>query len=155
MEELKDLISREPQNIEAKMKLVELYIDTQDYANALTMLEEVISIDPNQIQANFILAQIYEHDEIYTQAVEAMEKVVKQNNADELRHKLASLYEHVDNYAKALDIYKELFEAEPSDIHLCERIAHAHRILGNDDEAVYYYNKILIVEPENIVALLP
>lgn len=153
MENLLKIISEEPKNIDARMKLAEMYIDAQEYDNAFKMLNEVISIDSKQTQANYILAQLYEHKEKYDKAVECMEKVIKDRTVDELQFKMAELYEHVDNYKDALKIYEDLFKHHPSDIDICGRIANSHRILGDYDDAILYYNKILMAEPDNIFAL--
>jgi|GEM_PF-2343906 len=153
MDELLTLIENQPDNINARMKLVKRYIDNQDYKNAKNILEEVIALDPNNPDANFILGQLYEFDEDFQKAVNCFEILVKLQPNPEIKYRLAGLYENIDEYEKALEIYNEHYKKNPSDSEVCEKIAHVNAILGNQEKSVECYNKLLKNDPNNIVAL--
>lgn len=153
MEELLNLIENQPNNINARLQLVQKYLDNQDINNAGNELKEILSIDDNNFDANYILGQIYEYNEEFSRAAECFEKVVKQQPKPELKYRLAQLYENADEYEKALVLFKECSQSSPDDPDICERIAHVSRILGNNSEAIESYNRILKKDPENIVAL--
>lgn len=153
MEELLSLVKNQPKNIEAKMMLAKKYIDNNDSKSAQSVLEEIIQIDNNHLDANYILTQIYEFDEEYTKAISCLEKIINAQPSLNFKYKLAQLYESAENYESALSHFMDCFKSAPDDNDLLEKIAHVNRILGNDDIAIDFYNKLLASNSNDIVAL--
>ena len=53
----------------------------------------------------------------------------------------AEQFEENEQYTQALEEYKKLYEKNPKDLSLLERLAHISILLENKDEAAYYYSK--------------
>ncbi|MFH0703270.1 MAG: tetratricopeptide repeat protein [bacterium] len=153
MEEPLTLFKNQVNDIDTKMLTVKNFLDNQDYHNAKFVLEEIISINPDHLDANYILSQLYEFEEEFTKSARCLEKIVHKQSPPELKYKLAQLYENADEYNKAFILFKECYQYNPQDINICEKIAHVSRILGNNNVAIEFYNRLLKNDPDNIVAL--
>lgn len=65
---------------------------------------------------------------------------------------LAEQYEENEQYTQAYDEYKKLYERNPRDLSLLERLGHLSMLLDNKEEAAEYYSKILEADATNILA---
>lgn len=153
MQELLEVIENQPENIDARMELVQRYVKNHDYANAKTMLREVLEINPDHIDANFVLGQICEFDEEFSEAVKCFEKIVSLHPVPDMKYKLAQLYENANQDKKALELFEELYESNKDNQDIITQLAHLNTVLGNKEKAIDLYNKLLIVNPQDMVAL--
>lgn len=64
----------------------------------------------------------------------------------------AEQFEENEQYTQALEEYKRLYEKNPKDLSLLERLAHISILLENKDDAAYYYSKILESDMTNTLA---
>ena len=62
---------------------------------------------------------------------------------------IAEQYEENEQFDKAYEEYKKLYDANPKDMNLIERLGHLAMMLGNKSEAADYYSKILDIPAEN------
>ena len=65
---------------------------------------------------------------------------------------LAEQFEANEQYREAFNEYKKVYEANPDDIGLLERLGHLSLILENKDDAAYFYNEILKRDVTNPLA---
>lgn len=65
---------------------------------------------------------------------------------------LAEQYEENEQYTQAYEEYKKLYERNPKDLSILERLGHLSMLLENKDEAAEYYSKILQADATNILA---
>lgn len=65
---------------------------------------------------------------------------------------LAEQYEENEQYTQAYEEYKKLYERNPKDLSLLERLGHISMLLDNKDEAAEYYSQILEADRTNILA---
>ena len=65
---------------------------------------------------------------------------------------LAEQYEENEQYTQAYEEYKKLYERNPRDLSLLERLGHLSMLLDNKEEAAEYYSKILEADATNILA---
>lgn len=65
---------------------------------------------------------------------------------------LAEQYEENEQYTQAFDEYKKLYEKNPKDLSVLERLGHLSLLLDNKDEAADYYSKILEFDATNVLA---
>lgn len=64
---------------------------------------------------------------------------------------LAQQYEDNEQFEQALEEYKKLYEQNPKDLTLIERLAHLSLMVGNKDDAADYYMKMLAFDATNIM----
>jgi len=65
---------------------------------------------------------------------------------------LAEQFEENEQYTQAYDEYKKLYERNPKDLSLLERLGHLSMLLDNKEEAAEYYSKILEFDTTNVLA---
>ena len=64
----------------------------------------------------------------------------------------AEQLEENEQYSEALEEYKRLYERNPKDLSLLERLGHLSILLNNKDDAAQYYSKILEQDATNPLA---
>ena len=64
----------------------------------------------------------------------------------------AEQFEENEQYTQAFDEYKKLYERNPKDLSLLERLGHLSMLLDNREEAAEYYSKILEADATNVLA---
>ena len=64
----------------------------------------------------------------------------------------AEQFEENEQYTQAFEEYKRLYEKNPKDLSLLERLGHLSILLENKEEAAFYYSKILEFDMTNTLA---
>ena len=64
----------------------------------------------------------------------------------------AEQYEENEQYSQAYEEYKKLYNRNPKDLSLLERLGHLSMVLDNKEEAAEYYSKILEFDATNVLA---
>lgn len=64
----------------------------------------------------------------------------------------AEQFEENEQYTQAFEEYKKLYERNPRDLSLLERLGHISMLLDNKEEAAEYYSKILESDATNVLA---
>ena len=64
----------------------------------------------------------------------------------------AEQFEENEQYTQAYDEYKRLYEKNPKDLSLLERLGHLSMLLENFDQAAEHYTKILESDATNVLA---
>ncbi len=64
----------------------------------------------------------------------------------------AEQFEENEQYTQAFEEYKKLYERNPKDLSLLERLGHLSMLLDNKEEAAEYYSKILEADATNVLA---
>lgn len=65
---------------------------------------------------------------------------------------LAEQFEDNEQYSQAFEEYKKLYEKNPRDLSLLERLGHLSMLLDNKEEAAEFYSKILEADATNTLA---
>lgn len=64
----------------------------------------------------------------------------------------AEQFEENEQYTEALEEYKRMYEKNPNDLSLLERMGHLSILLNNKEDAASYYSKILDSDTTNVLA---
>lgn len=64
----------------------------------------------------------------------------------------AEQFEENEQYTEALEEYKRLYEKNPKDLSLLERLGHISILLNNKEDAATYYSRILESDATNMLA---
>ena len=64
----------------------------------------------------------------------------------------AEQFEENEQYTQAFEEYKKLYERNPKDLSLLERLGHLSMLLDNTEEAAKYYSEILESDATNVLA---
>lgn len=64
----------------------------------------------------------------------------------------AEQFEENEQYTQAFEEYQKLYNRNPKDLSLLERLGHLSMLLDNKDQAAEYYSKILEYDATNVLA---
>lgn len=136
-----------------KLDRAKKLLESEKINEAKSILLTIIAANPYHIDANDLLSRIYEFQENYDQAAKSLERLLSNVDSLSLRYKLAQTYQEADDYYNAYRVLKSLCDEVDGDKNLFEQMAHTCAILDKTDEAVEFYDKILQIDKDDIVAL--
>ncbi len=138
------IVSREPDNEEAGMVLVHVYLLRKMEKKALAELERLksISYDPGKIEMT--MAGIYARKNQYEKAVEVLQPLVMRENLPKARYMLGILFFQLKKYQEALFQLQQIpVDAKDYEDALFLRVR-LLRLLQRTDEAVSVLEKALL-----------
>ena len=86
----------------------------------------------------------------YDKALQEIDKELAANPSSELFYKKGVVYKNLQDYQPALDAFMNGLHHDSNNIIMLEETAECFSILGNNRDAVAYYEKALQVEPNNL-----
>jgi tetratricopeptide (TPR) repeat protein len=140
-------------DMDLKFDQINQYLQNSDYENAKICLREILETEPENPSANFMMAQIFEFEENFVESANYYKKTYHTELPDEFKDRIAEVFEKADEYELAYQVYKDLYQKNSTDKFNCEKLADICIIIGKKNEAIEIYNKILTIEPDDIVAL--
>ncbi len=126
-----------------------LYTDTARIEEAVELTRRMIEINPNNAYAHFSLGYIYRYAGMLGESIEEMEKAVTLDPKNPGFRSIIITYRFAREYEKAVEtskIYKESAFI----------LGHAGAALlqqGNRKQAVEYFDRVIDMEPDGLVAL--
>lgn len=131
------LIARYPRNQGARKLLAAVYVDTADYARAISLLENVLRAQPDDAQALHLLGRAYLGQKRYSKATGLLEKAVALGMDDPgLRASLGFSQLGQDNTAAATANLQAAFDKTPGDFTLALSLANLHMRNGDAKKAL-------------------
>ncbi|MFH1453672.1 MAG: tetratricopeptide repeat protein [Armatimonadota bacterium] len=128
-----------PEDKDIMIDLGKVYINTGQYKEAEVEFRSVLRLDLNNVEALMLLGEVCQKKGQYKDAVLAFGKVLSLDNQEvRAMEKLGELYHE---QGKVKDSVKNFIDA-----------AQNYQILGDVDNAVKIYQKILVMDPTNPVA---
>lgn len=111
----RNVISREPSNFEAQLKLAQSYLGLDRAGNAVMEFNKAISMSPMSVEAWGGLALAYERQGDANRAIGALNHAIQlAPNNTEYRLKLAGMYADARQYARARAIYDQVISINGS-----------------------------------------
>ena len=86
----------------------------------------------------------------YDKALQEIEKELAANPSAELFYKKGLVYKNLQDYQQALEAFLNGLQHDANNITMLEETAECFSILGNNRDAVAFYEKALQVEPNNL-----
>jgi tetratricopeptide (TPR) repeat protein len=104
-----------PNNKEIRQHLIQLYVNTKDYAGGLAELEKMLAEEPGDLDAQLRMALIYGEKREFHKAIELLQAVLKARPAElKVRDYLGYLYEETKEFPKAVEAYQFNIQLDPS-----------------------------------------
>lgn len=132
---VKFVISRDLKNLEIKIFLANLYLETQAQAKAITVLREVLEVDENNVVAIKLLAKVYFDTNQKVLSIKLYEKLEEflYSNQEKANNKklLAKMHTALKNYDKAIAEYTGILEFYPADIEVRKELVNLFRMTSN------------------------
>lgn len=142
----KSLILEEPDNIEYKMQLGNLYVKAGKDDQALTIFKQVEKVDDENLDALVALAGIYRRQRKYDESVAFLEQALVVCESDpksraKISYNLGFTYRQMGNYDEAIKCFEEVVEENPSDVLANNHLGAIYAFKGNHVQAIEAYNR--------------
>lgn len=133
-----------PDNIEALLKLAELYFLVKRYQEGIEYVNKALKIDENLAKAYYIKGSIYRESGDTTRAISSLETAVEQDNRYmDAFYDLGVMYAARKNPI-ALEYYNNVLRIDPANTNANYARAKLLQDLGKTDEAIKEYEAILV-----------
>ncbi|WP_321373766.1 tetratricopeptide repeat protein [uncultured Draconibacterium sp.] len=89
-------------------------------------------------------------DKNYDKALQEIDKELAVNPSSALFYKKGVVYKNLQDYQKALEAFLSGLQYNASNVVMLEETAECFSILGNNQDAISFYEKAIQVDPENL-----
>ena len=142
----KNLILEEPENIEYKMQLGNLYIKAGNDDQALTIFQQVAKADNENFDALIAISGIYRRQKKYEESVKTLEKAHEtcEDNPKtraKIAYNLGFTYRLMEKFDDAIKCFEEVVEENPSDVLANNHLGAIYALQGNHTKAIEAYNR--------------
>jgi len=151
IEALKKGIQVDGKNIDARLKLGDIYAKKKEYSSALTTYESVAKLNPNVVQAYFAEGLVYEKMAKDKEAVKKYQQVLEkaEDNVPAMNN-LAFLYlQGLGSKEKALELAIRAYRAAPEAPQIMDTLGYALVKNNRPKEAFEVLRKAVALLPED------
>lgn len=142
---LESTTKRFPDNIEALLKLAELYFLVQRYQEGIDYVNRALKLNENLAKAYYIKGSIYRESGDTSRAISSLETAVEQDNRYlDAFYDLGVMYAARKNPV-AMQYYNNVLKLDPAHAQAMYAKAKLLQDLGKVDEALQEYDQILSV----------
>ena len=89
----------------------------------------------------------------YSDALKLIETEISASPSAELYYKKGLVLNSLQNYGGAIDAYQSAVQADSANCDAITELAECYSMLGNYHDAAYWFNKVVQLQPENLVLL--
>jgi tetratricopeptide (TPR) repeat protein len=142
--ELLEILERKfPDNVEALLKLSELYFLVRQYQKAIDYVNKALEVDKNSAKAYFLKGSIYKESGDTNRAISSLETSIEQDNTyEDAFYDLGLIYAARKN-PLAFEYYISVLRINPKNEQASYARAKLLQDLGKIDEAISTYESIL------------
>lgn len=146
-------LGQHPESSELILLLIEYYILTTSYDEALLLVDNLLTLEPFNAFAYQHLAVIQSKRNHHQDAIESLKKGLSFSpNKYEFHSLLAMEYLYLDEFFMAKEYFIKCLEREVTDNHALYNIIYCFESLNDADGAIAYMNSFLDKDPYNEVA---
>lgn len=150
----KNLILEEPENIDYKMQLGNLYVKAGKDDQALTLFKQVEKADDENLDVLVAISGVYRRQKRYEESVAFLEQalVICESNPKsraKISYNLGFTYRQMGNYEEAIKCFEEVVDENPSDVLANNHLGAIYALQGNHGKAIEAYNRGLKYDPNH------
>lgn len=153
---LKELLVREPNDVDAAIRLVEIYTETGEVGKAVSILRKQLTTceGPNRQRCRIALAVALYRSGNKADAQKEFDSLLLEDTATQLTV-AKTLMVIGDNEAMktAEDILRKILEGHPENVTTISTLAMLLQTLNNTEKAAELYQSILTIQPDNVIAM--
>lgn len=150
---LEKSLQQDAKYLKAKVMLIELDLNLNQYANALKLANEIKQQYRDKSIGYYLEGNIYIRQKQYKDAQGAFQMAIKKEPGANLTRKLSQSYFLAGDTTKALVTLSKGISKYPDHTGLRLALATHYQFVGNTVSAERHYNKLLEKQPSNIVVL--
>ncbi|WP_372366823.1 tetratricopeptide repeat protein [Candidatus Uabimicrobium sp. HlEnr_7] len=126
-----------------------LYIDLKKLEYALRDIKSALDIEPQQEHSYYLRGTIFEKQQQYNKALQDYSTAIKYNSKWEVAYEArARVYALLKKYQLALEDLSMIAKLNPQD-DIYMRLGNMCMNIQNEKKALYFYNKVLEIKPNN------
>ncbi len=151
-------VTLDPKNMDARNSLGYIYEQLNNYEAAAQIYEDTVNVEPHNLYALNHLGLAYKQlgrlddaEWVLRKAVEIDPKSARPDSKN-LRNYLALIYLEKGDIGEAIAEFRESIRLFPKDIWSRQNLASLYEAHGRYYEAQLQYNKILEIDPQNLLA---
>ena len=148
--EYETLVKLEPNDIEDRLLLGQLYGLNHDSAKAEAQFKEAERIDPNSEETVLNLARLYSVQGEFGRASETLAAVPVDDRTARIELALGGTYDQLRRSKEAAEAYQRALDLEPGNIDAERGLANDLLSEGKLDEAMKEFNVVLSTEPNDV-----
>lgn len=152
-EYLNVIIARNGQSVAAKKLLASIYVETKDYARALSQLEPMYKAMPEDPQVLFLLGSVHLAQRRYVTATEMLEKAASRTGSSSMNRTLAFSQLELGRGELGLRTLEKVFAANPGDVQAGTTLSMLYMRRGEARKALEVATAMVKREPGNPTAL--
>ncbi len=152
LENAKHAVQMDPEQVEYRRLMADIYSSGHQNDSAAVVLEKIINIDSTDISSYYKLARIYEINRPL-EAITIYNKLTDQIGPEwSVLIRIAELNEKLGNYSDAAATVKRLLVIDPSNVALKKLLSELYEKDEKYDEALKTLNEILELTPDDLDA---
>jgi tetratricopeptide (TPR) repeat protein len=152
--EYEKIVSLEPNDVENRMVLGQLYTVKHQPQKAEEQFKTAKAIDPDSEDVVLNLARLYAESGDIEHAAKVIEDVPEQDRTSKMEFALGAAYDQLKRPKDAIAAYKRAIDIEPGDVRTMSALAQA---LLNDDQldaALKEYHNVAEADPDDVGTLI-
>jgi tetratricopeptide (TPR) repeat protein len=152
---LKTASGQEPDNAEVPYMMANIWVDMNNAKKAIEMYEIALSIDTNNANWHYEFALVCQQVDENKKTIEHLEKAIQKgfNTNLDVYITLGNAYLAQKNFDKGMFYMKQVLAKKPMDKVLLNDIAYAYYNAEKYDDAIKWWDDILVIDKQNAKAL--
>lgn len=139
-------IKSDPSHVPSKNGLALILIHQNKFSEAQKLLEYAIELEPFDVTSAQNMGYLFERQMKLHKALGWYKKAQRFSNGDPAIHlDIATVFLKLDKPKKAMDHFEKALDGEKS-ARLYNNLGYAHELLGNNSQAIVFYNKALSID---------
>ncbi len=147
---LKDLIKKEPKNLELKTTLAKLYLDLNNTSQAKEMLKTLIQKEPFNIQISNMMIDCFLRENNRSQALEICQKLITHYQSSLSYRIRANTYAALDQMELAIQDIEQSTKLSPNDTNAWIEKSNFYNKINRNEESVSSILKAVELAPEDL-----
>jgi tetratricopeptide (TPR) repeat protein len=154
IEAAREAVRLDPENIEYRRNLAEVYTVAFELDSAAAQYQEILARDSASIESWYGLARLYQSRKPL-KALEVYEDIIRRFGPTwEVLFQIAELHGAMGEFAKAAQTLKQMSDLDPGNVALRRSVAQAYVRAEQFDEALAVYNELQEVNPDDLENLV-
>ena len=152
--EFEKIVELQPNNVEDRMVLGQLYNVKHEPDKAEKQFEAARAIDPESEDVILNLARIYADSGNLKQAANVIESVPESDRTPRMEFALGATYDQLKEPKQAINAFQRASDMDPQDLRTLNALAQALMSNHQFDEALKEYQALAKADPQNADALV-
>ncbi len=152
----KTLIEQNPDDMDFKIQLGNLFVKSGKDDQALVVFKEIADLKPDNVDILIAIGGIYRRQKRYEESVAMLENALVAAGKDSkvianVSYNLGFTFRQMGKYDEAIDCFEEVVEKNPRDVLAFNHLGAIHAIQGNHQKAISSYLSGLKIDPNHPV----